>query len=106
MDKISIWTRPVVPKGSYAIAVLNTVESGSPVKVTFTLADIGIPQGTYDITEVFEDKDIGQFRSSDQFSCRVDPTGVFLMKAKPASSLKFKTLLNTLFDDIFNRDVL
>ncbi|ELU11490.1 hypothetical protein CAPTEDRAFT_171260 [Capitella teleta] len=83
--KLSIWTRPVQPVGSYAIAFLYTQESGSPIKASANLtSDLGLTDSRgYLFTEVFENDVIGKFRSTDIFTCFVNPTGVVLVKAEP-----------------------
>ena len=74
----------MVPMGSFAIAFLNTIEYGYPLKAWTVLSDIGLshPSG-YNITEVFEEKHIGLFKPRDNFTCYVNPTGVQLYKAVP-----------------------
>ena len=81
MGKISAWTKPVLPTGSYAIVFLNAGTGGYPSKVTFTLADLGIERGKYSVVEVFEQTKMGSFAPNDSMSCFVNPTGVFLMRA-------------------------
>ena len=54
------------------------------MKVSTNLTDIGLkPQQTYRITEVFEDLPLGKFMGNSNFTCRVNPTGVYLVKATP-----------------------
>ena len=77
-----MWTKPVLPNGSLAVAFLCTKQDGGPIKVTFNLNQLNLtsPSG-YHITEVFEGKDLGNFHSSQNFSCYVNPTGVYVIKA-------------------------
>ena len=79
---IQLWTKPILPEGSYAFAALNTGTGGTPSKVSIKLADLGLnnPSG-YNITEVFDGKAMGKFQPTDRFNCSVNPTGIFFGKA-------------------------
>lgn len=79
---IQLWTKPILPEGSYAFAALNTGSGGTPDKVSIKLSDLGFnnPSG-YNVTEVFDGKSYGLFKPSDYFNCIVNPSGVFFGKA-------------------------
>ncbi len=84
--KLSIWNKPVTPKGSHAIAFLYTAEQGGPTRVNVKTNEMGLnPSVTYRIVEVFHQKVLGTFGPADTFSCFVNPTGVYLVKAEPVS---------------------
>lgn len=88
VGKIQIWTRPILPSGSWAFAFVNTGTS-NPTAVSITLSDLGLKSsGGYTITEVFDDTKMGTFKPSDNFKVYVNPTGVFFGKAVPTSSEK------------------
>lgn len=79
---IQLWTKPILPEGSFAFAVLNMGNGGTPNKVSTKLSDLGFnnPSG-YNVTEVFDAKPLGVFKPTDYFTCIVNPTGVFFGKA-------------------------
>jgi len=101
---IQIWTRPL-SGGSFAFAFLNTGTGGTPTKVSMTVKDLGFSATAgYNITEVFDGKNMGAFKPSDTFSAYVNPTGVFFAKAQVMSTekntnLKFKTLIDRFKSD-------
>ena len=65
-----------------AVAFLYTGQTGGPIKVTFSLIQLNLtdPSG-YNITEAFEGKHLGIFKAPQNFSCTVNPTGVYVIKA-------------------------
>lgn len=80
--KLQIWNRPVMPRGSFAVAVLYVKESGYPYRVSWNLRTLGLtsPAG-YNFTEVFDGQHLGYFKPSDNFTCRVNPSGLYLIRA-------------------------
>ena len=96
-----MWTKPVLPDGSLAVAFLYVMQSGGPIKVTFNLNQLNLtsPSG-YQITEVFEGKDLGNFHSSQNFSCYVNPTGVYVIKA---TELKAKRQVSRIRDKYYRK---
>lgn len=82
--KLQIWVRPVIPRGSMAIAVLNIHDSGYPLKVSFQLADVGLTEKRgYSLIEIFDGISLGKFKSSQNITCLVNPTGIYFVKASP-----------------------
>ena len=95
-NKVSIWTRQVLPTGSLAVAFLYTKDGGYPIKVTTLLADVGLKASqTYDVYEVFDNVKLGQYRGSQNFTCTVNPTGVYLIKATPVQQRSDVTKVRT-----------
>ena len=77
----------MTPKGSYAVAFLNTKDTGGPFLVNVSMTTMGISNSSsYEVTEVFEGTQLG-YLSPDKpyFRCRVNPTGVYMIKAKVKS---------------------
>ncbi|XP_059150953.1 alpha-N-acetylgalactosaminidase-like [Physella acuta] len=75
------WIRPVLPIGSYAVAVLNVNDGGSATPVTISLATFGVTDiGRYNFTEVFTGGFIGLFSTNDQVVIKVDVSSVFFGK--------------------------
>ena len=72
------------PNGSYAIAVIYMYGFGGPTKVSVKLSDMGLtdPRG-YSLSEVFDGGHIADLKPSDRFTCKVNPTGIVLVKASP-----------------------
>lgn len=80
---IDIWTRPILPKGSFAIAVLSIGEA-TVIKVSVKCSDLGLTSpGGYNIIEVFTGSLIGSFKPQDSLNVSVVPSGVFFGSAMP-----------------------
>jgi hypothetical protein len=81
-NNVQAWKKPILPKGSFAFAFLNTNYEGVPRKVSITFAAMGFTNAAgYNVTEVFDGTYIGMFKPSDSFSAWVNPSGIFLGKA-------------------------
>lgn len=81
-QKFQVWTRPVVPVGSFAIAAIYFVLHGSPVHVTMSLFQLGLNSTRgYNITEVFDGSYVGAFKPHQNITLVVDPSGIYLLKA-------------------------
>lgn len=77
-----MWTRPIVPVGSFAIAAIYFVLHGYPVHVTMPLFQIGLNSTRgYNITEVFDGSYVGAFKPHQNMTFVVDPSGIYLLKA-------------------------
>jgi Alpha galactosidase A C-terminal beta sandwich domain len=78
---IQIWTRPILPTGSWAFAFLNT-GTAVPSSVSVLLSDLGFtdPAG-YNVTEVFDGLSFGSLKPDGLLKVSVNPTGVFFGKA-------------------------
>lgn len=65
------------------------MEGGYPIKASANMAaDLQLTSpGGYDIIEVFANKSLGQFKPLDNFTCFINPTGVYLIKAQPVKTL-------------------
>jgi len=78
---IEFWTRPILPAGSQAFALLN-LGTATPQKVTLRFSHLGFSSASgYNVTEVFDDKYIGVFKPQNVLSVMVNPSGVFFGKA-------------------------
>jgi len=77
-----IWTRPITPTGSYAIAAVYSKQQGYPIHVTLPLSAINLnaPQG-YNITEVFDNIAVGYLKPSQNLTYTVNPSGISLLRA-------------------------
>ena len=82
---MQIWTKPILPKGSMAIAVLYTEQGGNYIRVKYPLSRFGLSQGTYNLQEVFDGYSLGQHNLTSVISFNVNPTGIFMFTAKPVS---------------------
>ncbi|KAK7097343.1 alpha-N-acetylgalactosaminidase-like [Littorina saxatilis] len=82
---MQVWMRPISPKGSFALAFLNfLINGGGPKQVETKLTELGLTgAGSYNITEGFTGKFIGLFKPSSTLTVRVNPSGVFLVVARP-----------------------
>jgi hypothetical protein len=79
-----VWKKPLVVDGSFAIAVVYMKQVGHPVKVTFSLKEIGLmhSQG-YNVTEVFSGKTLEPLKPHENFTCSVNPSGIVLVTTIP-----------------------
>jgi hypothetical protein len=77
-----LWTRPITPPGSYAVAALYLKLGGYPLHVSFPLAALGLtaPRG-YNLTEVFDGVNLGHYLPAQNFTYVVNPSGIYLLKA-------------------------
>lgn len=82
---MQVWTKPILPKGSKAIAVVYTVQGGNFIRVKYPLEFYGLDAGEYHLTEVFEGHDLGQHNKSSIISFTVNPTGIYMFTAKPVN---------------------
>lgn len=80
---IQVWTRPILPRGSYAIATIFTKTIGYPIKISTKLSDIGLRSSRgYNITEVFDDIFQGEFKLNQNYTRRINPTDIDLVIAR------------------------
>jgi len=81
---LQFWTKPILPRGSIAVAVVYLKQSGYPLETSAKLRDLGIYEAArYRFTEVFDDLEIGILTPHENITCRVDPPAIVLMKAVP-----------------------
>jgi len=81
-DTVHIWTRPVTPDGSYAVAAVYSKQQGYPIHVTIQLSAIELtaPHG-YNITEVFDNVYVGHMKPNQNLTFFVNPSGIRLLRA-------------------------
>jgi len=81
-DTFHIWTRPITPTGSYAVAAVYSQQKGHPIHVSLPLSAINLksPQG-YNITEVFDDIAVGYLKPTQNLTYIVNPSGIYLLRA-------------------------
>ncbi|XP_046546389.1 alpha-N-acetylgalactosaminidase-like [Haliotis rubra] len=81
---IQVWTKPLSLPGSYAVAFFNPEFGGTPSLVTLTLSQIELTnQNGYNITDVFDDIQIGTYKLADKLSISANPEGIVLLKIVP-----------------------
>jgi len=79
-----VWSKPIHPIGSWAVAVWNRATSGGPLLISVTMTDLQLSLATedeYHVTSVLPKKYLGIFNSNESISFRVNPNGVYLFKA-------------------------
>jgi len=77
-----IWTRPIAPTGSYAIAATYSKQQGYPIHVTLSLSAIHLNDTRgYNITEVFDDVTVGYLKPNQNLTYIVNPSGINLFRA-------------------------
>ena len=78
---VEVWTKPILPFGSYALALVN-MGNATPTKISVILSDFGLPGiSGYNVTEVFDGTYLGLFKLSSKLEVYVNPTGVFFAQA-------------------------
>ncbi|XP_076446539.1 alpha-N-acetylgalactosaminidase-like isoform X2 [Babylonia areolata] len=82
---LQIWRRPISPTGSFAVAFLNFyINQGGAKKMQTTLQKIGLVNpGGYNVTEGFTGVFMGLYKPMSYLSVMVNPSGVFLIVARP-----------------------
>ncbi|XP_046572082.1 alpha-galactosidase A-like [Haliotis rubra] len=86
VGQISVWTRPILPKGSTAVTMFNPAQGGGPTNVTIPvskLVDSG-PSLYYLVTDTFTGDKVARLSLSQGLSVRVNPTGVAMVTITPA----------------------
>ncbi|CAD5118486.1 DgyrCDS7185 [Dimorphilus gyrociliatus] len=77
---VGIWTKPILPTNSMAVA-FQCSSTSTPEKISIQLKDIGLTHSAgYNATEVFDNTQIGMFKSNSQFTATVNPSGIFFVK--------------------------
>lgn len=81
IGQLEIWTKPILPLGNLAFAIVNFGDS-TPTKITLTLSDLGISTDrSYNVFEVFSEKLVFRnLKRNDSFSTRINPSGVLFGK--------------------------
>ena len=68
-------------KGKYSVAIgfLNRWTSGTPIRVSFALSELGLnhPSG-YSAFDIFSGKPLGNFSPKSTFTADVNPSGIYL----------------------------
>ncbi|KAK6172849.1 hypothetical protein SNE40_016426 [Patella caerulea] len=81
---IRIWTKPITPTGSYAIAFVNFDGGGRPTHLTLKCSDVGLTNAEgYDVTDTFTGDAVGTYKPGDEFDVFVNPTGIIMFTAIP-----------------------
>lgn len=79
-----VWVRPILPRGSAAVVFSSFAEGGGPTKMTVPFTKLGLTnENGYNVTETFDGKYLGEYKSTANFTCFVNPTGVFMITAIP-----------------------
>lgn len=83
--EMQVWLRPISPAGSMAIAFLNLrINSGGPVEVDMPFHKLGPTTAAgYNVTEGFTGQFLGIFKPDSTFTAMVNPSGVYLLVARP-----------------------
>ena len=102
-DTVQVWTRPIVPVGSFAVAIIYTKQSGYPIHVSVKLKDIGLISATgYNVTELFDGKQLGYYSQNSNFTTYVNPSGIYMVKVeitKPKYKIRNELRGNNLLQD-------
>ena len=69
--------------GEYATVILNRGTS-APTNYTTSVKNFGYATGTYDIENMFNGDDYGDFSTDMKFSIVINPSGAILLNAIPS----------------------
>ncbi|XP_064606883.1 alpha-N-acetylgalactosaminidase-like [Liolophura sinensis] len=84
VSNIEVWTRPISPEGTVAVALLNVVGKGMPTRVTVSAKQMGLSNTNgYNLTEVFDGQPIGTLTPQESYTVKVNPSGVYFFTANP-----------------------
>ncbi|XP_046362790.2 alpha-galactosidase A-like [Haliotis rufescens] len=85
VGQISIWTRPILPKGSFAAVMFNTGQGGAPRNVTVPMYQlVDGSQLSYLVTDTFTGSKLAVLSLLQGLTVRVNPTGVVMVTITPA----------------------
>ncbi|XP_050415027.1 alpha-galactosidase A isoform X2 [Patella vulgata] len=85
ISSLGVWLKPLAKTGSYAIGIVNRDNQGMPNTVKLQLNQLGLPGPSYNISDVFENKPLGVYTSTDMFIMSIEPTSIFIGLAVPSS---------------------
>lgn len=81
IGQVLIWRKPILPKGSFAVAIFYTEISGGPTKVSETLVSLGLTSApVYNVTESFSGLNYGLHKPWHTLDCEVNPNGALLFQ--------------------------
>lgn len=81
---LEFWSRPILPQGSFAFAVVNYSSGGGPALINISLSSFAIAFSTgYNVTEAFDGITLGVLKPKSEFKISVNPSGVFMAVAVP-----------------------
>lgn len=79
LSDVHAWRKPILPDGSFAIALYYTNIAGGPSRVSVRLADIGLTTSArYQVTEAFSGRSYGIMKPWYTLNCEVNPSGTLL----------------------------
>ncbi|BFZ14880.1 hypothetical protein BsWGS_17919 [Bradybaena similaris] len=81
---VSVWIKKLARPGSFAVGILNKDNQGTPTVYKTSFSDLGLTNSKgYQAWEAFENKTIGSFSSTQEFTISVDPTSIYILVAIP-----------------------
>ncbi|XP_067663449.1 alpha-galactosidase A-like isoform X2 [Haliotis asinina] len=86
VGQISVWTRPILPRGSTAATMFNSAQGGGPSNVTipmYQLVDSGSSM-YYLVTDTFTGDKVARLGLMQGLTVRVNPTGVVMVTITPS----------------------
>lgn len=83
-DYLFAWVRPISPPGSAAVVFSSFANGGGPYRWTVPLSKLDLTnEKGYSITETFNGTYLGVFKPTYNFTCYINPTGVYMITAVP-----------------------
>jgi hypothetical protein len=81
-NKFQVWTRPLSPPGSFAVAAIYLKMEGYPIQVSIPLSSLSMTAvHGYNVTEVFDGTPVGHILPTQNFTFTVNPSGIYLLRA-------------------------
>ncbi|XP_067663460.1 alpha-galactosidase A-like [Haliotis asinina] len=85
IHKVTVWTRPILPKGSLAVVFFNSQSGGAPLNVTVPVHRLVNGNALdYLITDTFTGSKLAKLTYQQDLTVRVNPTGVVMVTMTPA----------------------
>lgn len=95
IGQLQVWTKSILPKGSYAIAILHTSDDGPPTRASFLPSEFGLTDpGGYNVTELFDGTHVGTVKPNTLFKISVNPHGIVMYAFIPITSNKLHFIGN------------
>ena len=87
---MAVWAKPIVPIGSWAVAILNRARTGGPRGFSVTMAGLKLANVSvdvikyYTVLDILSKRSLGSRSSIQPISVLVNPSGVCLLRIVPA----------------------
>lgn len=89
LGQLQVLKKPILPKGSYVIAIIHTADDGRPTKASFHPSEFGLTDSDgYRVTELFDGNSVGTYKPDTLFKISVNPHGIVMYAFIPVTDNK------------------